>query len=93
MTLFSFRTLIHTFLAEEQCPDDWIYEYSGYIMAGSNLPGKDMCVDENPEAFEEVSDEQNSHSTSIVYISDEDGGLRKPPYTKKSAIKCVVCSK
>lgn len=62
-------------------------------MAGSNLPGKHVCLDENPEAFDEVSDEQQSHTTSVVHVSENDGGLAKPPYTKKSAIKCIVCSK
>lgn len=87
------RTLIHVSPAEEQCPEGWIYEYSGFLMAGSNLPGRHMCIDENPEAFDELSDEQQSHSTSIVHISDNDGGLKKPPYEKKAAIQCIVCSK
>ncbi|KAG8193102.1 hypothetical protein JTE90_013862 [Oedothorax gibbosus] len=89
------RTLIHQFPARSTCPDDWLHEYSGYLMAGSNLPGKHACMDIKPEANEhgDTQEDQQAHTLSLVHVSDKDGGLPMPPYTKNSAVKCVVCSK
>ncbi|GFR01687.1 uncharacterized protein TNCT_248011 [Trichonephila clavata] len=87
------RTLVHVFPAEDVCPEDWIYEYSGYLMAGSNLPGAHICVNDAPEAYEENIEEQQAHSLTLVHISEMNEGLPKPPYEKKAAVKCIVCSK
>ncbi|GFY69962.1 uncharacterized protein TNIN_478181 [Trichonephila inaurata madagascariensis] len=87
------RTLIHVFPAQDECPEDWIYEYSGYLMAGSNLPGAHICMNDAPEAYEENIEEQQAHSLSLVHISEMNEGLPKPPYEKKAAVKCIVCSK
>ncbi|GIY91671.1 uncharacterized protein CEXT_742611 [Caerostris extrusa] len=87
------RTLVHVFPAENECPDEWIYEYSGYLMAGTNIPGTHICLNDPPVSYEELAEETQSHTLTIVHVSDKDGGLPKPPYEKKAAIKCVVCSK
>ncbi|CAL1298779.1 unnamed protein product [Larinioides sclopetarius] len=87
------RTLVHVFPAEDECPEDWIYEYSGYMMAGSNLPGSHVCFSDPPESYEENVEEQQAHTLSILHIANKDGGLAKPPYVKNAAVKCIVCSK
>ncbi|GFT54809.1 uncharacterized protein NPIL_278681 [Nephila pilipes] len=87
------RTLVHVFPAENECPEEWIYEYSGYLMAGSNLPGTHICMNDAPQAYDENVEEQQTHSLSLVHISENNEGLPKPPYEKRAAIKCIVCSK
>ncbi|XP_054713191.1 uncharacterized protein LOC129222686 [Uloborus diversus] len=87
------RTLVHAFPAKTECPEDWIYEYSGYMMSGSNLPGTNICVDEKPESYEKPSQETNSNSLTLVHVPENDFGISKPPYVKKGVFKCVVCSK
>uniref|UniRef100_A0A2L2XXL2 Uncharacterized protein n=1 Tax=Parasteatoda tepidariorum TaxID=114398 RepID=A0A2L2XXL2_PARTP len=87
------RTLIHVFPAADECPEDWITEYSGYLMSGSNLPGTHICMDEKPESYEQNTEEQQSHTLSIVHVSEIEGGLPKPPYRGKAAVQCIVCSK
>ena len=79
-----------------QCPDGWVTEYSGYLMAelktslGGGRTGKSaICVDAEAEA---IGTSANTNP-SVVYVMKADCTvLPCPPYDNQRALSCAICS-
>ena len=75
------------------CYEDYVLEYSGYLMGGyySHASSSEyVCVDHKPETLEagnEVKDEKY-----MFYVEASCGVLKCPPYKHTREITCAVCS-
>ena len=73
------------------CPDGWLKEYNGYIMAGhySHLGGSMYnCIDEHLEQIAGSGSSENVHYLYTVYATGS-----HVPHNGSYSLSCVVCTK
>ena len=75
------------------CPNSWITEYSGYLMAGrhnqTHSP-KFECVDANPGT---VPFSDGDDDASLFYFTEARCDGICPPYEDGEDLTCVVCTR
>jgi hypothetical protein len=75
------------------CHQDYVLEYSGYLMAGAYThaaASEYVCVDGDPEAIAETS--ANHIGKRLYHVEAECGSLKCPPYVNGRELTCAVCS-
>ena len=80
--------------AKIKCPDTWIEEYKGFLMADKfdhRRNAKFVCVDENAQT---IPGSGANTDGALMYhvVSDVNKGL-PASYIKTKTIACVVCTK
>ena len=76
------------------CPQNWIREYYGYLMADYyNHAGRSTyeCVDATPET---ISGGNANHNGALFYhVEPRCGSLPCPPYDQQKEMTCAVCTR
>ncbi|XP_045168682.2 short-chain collagen C4-like [Mercenaria mercenaria] len=81
------------FPARTECYNGWNKQYSGYLMTSHEAHNKSMdvvCIDSEPEAIHDSSDNENG---ALFYFVETNGQLFKHGYSKGREMTCVVCTK
>ena len=81
--------------ARTTCPESWIEEYEGYLMAERHNHARNAvyeCVDKDTES---VSGSGANTDGALFYqvVATCNKGLPCPPYVTTKTITCVVCTK
>ena len=75
------------------CPNSWITEYSGYLMAGRHNQAhspKFECVDANPQ---NLPFSGSNDDASLFYFTEARCDGICPPYEDGEDLTCVVCTR
>ncbi|XP_060569478.1 uncharacterized protein LOC132727894 isoform X2 [Ruditapes philippinarum] len=88
------RSAVTMIPGRHDCFPGWTKEYSGYLVAGSEVhksPTEYICLDSDAEM---LSNGGRSNDGRVIYIAEAVcGTLRCPPYIQGRELTCVVCSK
>ena len=89
------RTTLYMMPAKFSCPEDWITEYDGYLMAERSHPNHRRsvfsCVD---KSLMSVIGSKRTLSGFLFYtVEGRCGSLPCPPYEETKELTCAVCTK
>ena len=75
------------------CPQNWIKEYYGYLMAEryNHKRSTFECMDASPEAISGGQADQNG--ALFFHVEPRCGSLPCPPYEEQKEMTCVVCTR
>ena len=78
----------------DSCPEGWIREYFGYLMAGREdlHTSSFICVDYNATTLQ-GSEGHTRNSADAYRVEVDCGVIPCPPYNSEKELTCVVCSK
>lgn len=83
--------------AKLTCPEDWVTEYSGYLMASLESaahPTNYVCVDSDPEYFALPSANGGGRWYFVNVDCQGPGSVGQCNYYRnKSQMSCAVCSR
>ena len=83
------------FPARNNCYSGWTWQYSGYLVANLEQPGRgayqSICLDKDPDFAPSGVGSGDEH---VIYLTEAKcGSLPCPPYIDNAEIACAVCSK
>ena len=90
------RGNVFTFPALNECPDEWHFEYGGYLMAPSLIDNqkqqaKPICMDEAPEVVR--GGQANRNGALFYMVEARCGSLPCPNYVEGRELTCTVCTR
>lgn len=90
------RTALIVKVATNVCPDGWIKEYGGYLMApGKGTKGEYICVDQDmkePSRPVNFGSPQKNSFQELKEVTVRCGSLPCERYEQSKPIDCVVCT-
>lgn len=84
-------------MAAKSCPDNWVKEYEGYVMAPgkSSEKGEFICIDKDmqePNGSVSFGNSIDSQWQQVREVTAICGALPCGPYEESKIIPCVVCT-
>lgn len=90
------RTALVTKMATSVCPDGWVKEYDGYLMAASkDAKGEFVCVDKDmrePNGQVTFGESKDGSTQELKEVTVLCGSLPCEIYVEMKPIECVVCT-
>ncbi|GIX74465.1 hypothetical protein CDAR_419751 [Caerostris darwini] len=86
------RPVVKMFPGATVCPNDWVQEYTGYIVGNYHgmMRSEFACVNFDPDTYDFKTKAKGDPAILPVKMGTNDGGNK---YRAEAALPCVVCSK
>ena len=88
------RNTVFMISGKYTCPQNWVREYHGYLMAeyyGHKSRSTFKCVDVAPETI--TGGHANHNGALFYHVEPRCGSLPCPPYDQQKEMTCAVCTR